>query len=282
MKLAFCSLLFACAWTASAVDVGSLVRTGLVLPDTVLQHQSEIGISSEQADHLRKLYADAQQEGKGLEAAVKEQQQAFDAAVKNPETTPAAASEQLKQLLEAEAALKQLQLRTLLKLRDELSPEQRTRALKLGTEDAITSDPIEARLREKGMKLKAAFEAIGVPPPEALKTKGEALEALVKEGRLSEAEKALDALIKETGLDEIAATPTAVDFGKYEPGTTDLPALQDRYTAVRTKAGKVIYLPTLRLLAQGRDELEKAKTAEDATRVARILTWAEGILDKQP
>ena len=132
------------------------------------------------------------------------------------------------------------------------------------------------------MKLKAAYEAIGVPPPEALKTKGEALEALVKEGRLPEAEKALDAVIKETGLDETATAAPPVDFDKYEPGTTDLPALQDRYAAVRTKAGKVTHLPTLRLLAQGRDELEKAKAAEDATRVARILTWAEGILDKQP
>ena len=281
MKLTLCALLFTFAWTVSAVDVSTLVRTGLVLSDTVLQHQSEIGISSEQADRLRKLYDGAQQEAKPLETAVTAQQQAFDAAVKNPETTASAAAGQLKQLLEAEAAIKQLQLRTLLQLRDELSPEQRQRALKLGTKDAITRDPLETRLKEKGMKLKAAFESTGLQLPEALKTKGEALEALVKEGRLDEAEKALDAAIKETGLDEAVAT-TAVDFDKYEPGVTELSALQERYATVQARAGKVIHLPTLKLLLQGRDELEKAKAAEDATRVARILTWAEGILDKQP
>ena len=39
---------------------------------------------------------------------------------------------------------------------------------------------------------------------------------------------------------------------------------------------------TEKQILQEWDELEKAKAAEDATRVARILTWAEGILDKQP
>ena len=278
MKHFLCALVS--ATSVHAIDVGALVRTGLVLPDTLLQHQSELGISAEQADHLRKMADDARQEGRPLEEAVKQQQEAFDTALKNLETPSAAASEPLKALLDAEAALKQLQLRTLLKLRDELSPEQRKKALKLGKTDALTHDPLEARLKDKGMKVKTAFESLGIQLPESLKSKAAAIESQAREGRLSEAEKSLDLLIKETGVDE-AAPATTVDFDKFEPGATEISTLQERYQAVTAKAGEVTHLPTLKLLVVGRDELEKAKAAEDATRVAKILTWAEGILNKK-
>ena len=282
MKSLLCLAIVSFAASASAVDVGALVRTGLVLPDTVLQHQSELGISSEQADRLRKMYDEARQEGQPLDAAVKQKQEEFDTALKNFETTPAAAAEQLKNLLDAEAALKQLQLRTLLKLRDELSPEQRKKALKLGKSEALSQDPLQARLKEKGMKVKTAFEGLGIPTPEGLKSKAENIEAQVREGRLAEAEKALDVLIKETGVDELAAASANVDFDKFDAGATDVPTLQERYKAVIAKAGEVTHLPTLKLLVQGKDELEKAKATEDATRVGKILTWAEGVLAKKP
>ena len=282
MKSLLCIVIVSFAASASAVDVGALVRTGLVLPDTVLQHQSELGISPEQADRLRKMYDEARQEGQPLDAAVKQKQEEFDTALKNFETTPTAAAEQLKGLLDAEAALKQLQLRTLLKLRDELSPEQRKKALKLGKNEALTRDPVQARLKEKGMKVKTAFEGLGIPTPESLKAKAENIEAQAREGRLAEAEAALDLLIKETGIDELTAAPANVDFDKFDAGATDVPTLQERYKAVATKAGEVTHLPTLKLLVQGKDELEKAKATEDATRVAKILTWAEGVLAKKP
>jgi hypothetical protein len=51
---------------------------------------------------------------------------------------------------------------------------------------------------------------------------------------------------------------------------------------VGENAKDVVRLPVLRALLKGRDALEKAKAAEDVDAVARILTWAEGVLGIQP
>ena len=282
MKLITPLLVFITTIAVHAVDISNLVRAGLVLPDTVLQHQSELDISPDQAERLHKLADATRKEGQGLEATVKQEQDAFDALVKNLETSQEAALAQLDKLLTAEGALKQLQLRTLLKLRDALSPEQRKRALKIGSKEAILRDPVESRLKEKGLKVRTAFESLGIRSPKSLTAKAEAIESLVHEGRLAEAEKGLDDLIKETGVNEPVTAAASIDFGTFEPGSIEVSTLQQRYTAVEEKAAKVTHLPTLKLLLHGRDELEKAKASEDATKVGRILTWAEGILGKVP
>lgn len=258
----------------------SLVRTGLVAPDTLLRHQTELGITPDQAERLRRLVDEAQQQSQGLEAALKEQQQVFEKAVQSPETKADAGRDQLKKLLDAEAALKQLQLHTLLGIRAELTPEQRDQALKLGAADAEQREPLEARLKEKGQKLRNAFESTAVELSETLKGRASEIAKLAGQGRLAEAEQALDALAKEAGLDE-PVQAEAIDFDKYETGATDMPSLQDRYASVKERARQVIHLPTLKKLLQGRDELEKAKASEDVNRVARILTWAEGVLAKK-
>jgi len=265
---------------ASAIDMTSLARTGLVLPDTLVQHQSELGLSADQGERLRKIVEDAQQQGQSLEAAVKERQQALEGALQNNDTKAEAAAEQLKLLLDAEAAVKQLQLKTLLSVRAELTPEQRAQAQKFSSKDAEKRDPIESRLKEKAKKLRGAFESIGLQTPKKLKARGEEIEQMARNGDLAKAEEAVDHLAKEIGLEEKADSPS-VDFDKFEPGTTEISALKERYDNVLEQAKEIIHLPTLRLLIQGRDELEKAKAAEDATRVARILTWAEGVLAKK-
>ena len=279
MKFHLCALILAAAPLVHAADM-SLARTGLVAPDTLLRHQTELGITPDQAERLRRLVDEAQQQSQGLEAAVKEQQQVFEKAIQNPEAKADAGRDQLRKLLDAEAALKQLQLHTLLGIRAELTPEQRAQALKLGAAEAEQREPLEARLKEKGQKLRNAFESAAVELSETLKGRASEIAKLAGQGRLAEAEQALDALAKDAGLDEPVQTE-AIDFDKYETGATDVPALQDRYAAVKDRARQVIHLPTLKKLLQGRDELEKAKAAEDDNRVARILTWAEGVLAKK-
>jgi len=281
MKHHLCLFLLAVAPIAGAVEITTMTRTGLVLPETLQKHHGDLDLSSDQTTRLQQLVEEAKTKAQGLETTLKEQQQAFENAVQNLETKADAASDQLKKLLDAEAAVKQLQLSTLLAIRAELTPEQRAQALKFSATDALHQQPLEARLKEKGARLAAAFGATGVQPSDELKARGEAIMALVKDGRLDEAAKSLDKLASETGLDEPATNPEAIDFDKFDPGATDLPTLKDRYDAVEAQAKKVIHLPTLKLLIQGRDELEKAKAAEDATRVARILTWAEGVLAKK-
>ena len=274
-------LVLSFATVASAVDLSTLARTRLVLPETVIAHASELGFTSDQESKL-KAYADEMRPKiAALEATVREEQSKLEQAIQAPTATVEATSSTLDQLLAAESAVKHAQLKVLIELRDMLTPEQRAKAIALAGKDGASKGPLEQRVTAKADRLRQAYEQLGVTPPESLKEKGAVIEQLMRDGDLAGADAKLDALAKEVGLDE-AAADVPVDFKKFDPGSTDLDTLKQRYADATAKAKLVTKLPTLRLLAKGRDELEKAKAAEDAEGVARILTWAEGILSAQP
>jgi Spy/CpxP family protein refolding chaperone len=278
MKLIFLIPVLAAHVAAAATfDLASLNRTNLVSPDIVRAHASELGFSAEQESALKTLADEAKSKIEALEAAVREQKQLLEDVVKDSDVKTEAATAQLGKLIEAESALKHLQLTKLLELRALLTPAQRAQAFELARKESQTREPVEARIKSKAAALRAAWTQLAIEPPEALTAKGAAIEQLARDGKTDEADKALDALIAETGLNAPVAD-TAIDFTKFETGSTDLETLKSRYESVGARAKELTSLPTLRLLLKGRDELEKAKAAEDAEGVARILTWAEGIL----
>ncbi len=279
MKRQLYALLLIITSAAQAVDVASLVRNGLVTPETLAAHHSELGLTSEQEAQLKSLVDEAKQQYTTLDGTLRGEQQKLEAMLRNTEAKHEVAAEQLKKLIEVETTMKLLQLRTLLSIRAALTPEQQAKAVALMQKTSVDQGPVKARIKAKADKLKEAFDTLGIQPSEALKAKGAEIEKLASDGDIVGAEKALDTLIADTGLDEPAPTEV-IDFGKFETGSTDLSTLQERYKNVDQLAREVIRLPTIRLLLQGRDELEKAKSAEDAERVARILTWAEGVLAK--
>lgn len=63
------------------------------------------------------------------------------------------------------------------------------------------------------------------------------------------------------------------DFAKYEPGSTGLETLRQRFEALQA-AG--------REMSQAKGAFEEAKAAQDADKVGRTLTYAEGRLKKRP
>ena len=71
-----------------------------------------------------------------------------------------------------------------------------------------------------------------------------------------------------------------VDFSKFEPGSTDVQTLQERFEAIQSAAREIISLPLLRELLQAKTAFEAAKEAQDAEKVGRILTYAESRLKK--
>ena len=184
-------------------------------------------------------------------------------------------------VLEAEAAVKQLQLRTLIGVRDVLTPEQLGKAKKLGPPKmAAAKGTSESAVMAKANQLRAAVEALGVPPTEAMKTRGAEIEALIKSGELGAADLALDKLMEDSHFKELEAEAEVVDFSKFETGSADLESLRQRFEAVQEAGREVLSLPLLRQMIQAKKTFEEAKEAQNAELVGRILTYVEGKLKK--
>ena len=71
-----------------------------------------------------------------------------------------------------------------------------------------------------------------------------------------------------------------MDFTKFEPGNTELDTLRERYERLQVAGQEIISLPLLRELLQAKAAFEAAKEAQDADKLGRILTYAEGKLKK--
>lgn len=287
MKSLLFTLLFVAVGWAPAANVEDWLKSGLLHPDFIASVKDELELTPDQQAKMTEQVQTARPQAEPLERAVKEEQKALNQLLQDSLATADAASAQLAKLIAAEAALKQLQLRVLIGLRDVLTPDQRLKARKLALQKNSDSkshlpDPpsTEAKLMAKVGRLKSALEILGTPPTEAMKARGEEIEAMIKKGEGKAADAALDQLIADSHLEELEVEPDAVDFAKFEPGSTDVESLKQRFEDVKTAANEIISLPLLRQLLQAKQAFEEAKEAQDAEKVGRILTYVEAQLKK--
>lgn len=255
------------------------LQKGLITPEMISAVKSELGLSSEQETSMQSILDAAREKAAPMETSVRERQQELNLLLKDAGTTAEQASQALTRLLDAEGPVKHLQLRTLLELRDLLSPEQQKKALSLAPRRLAGNDSIQTRVQQKAEKLRAAVESLGIKPTQAMSERGREIEDLIKSGAWAEADSALDKLSKESRADEPAGEE-APDFTQLEPGSTDLEDLRQRYTRVEEKAQELISLPRIRLFLRAKEAFEEAKAAQDAEKVGRILTWAERQLEE--
>ena len=281
MKTIVCSLLLLVTAGLHAANVEDWLKSGLLHPDLIASVREELALSEDQQSKLNAQLSEARQQAEPLEQAVKEQQKALNHLLKDTTTSAEAASVQLTKLIEAEAAVKQLQLRTLIGVRDVLTPDQLQKAQKLGPPKMAAKSGAESPVMAKAGKLRAAVEALGVPPTDAMKTRGAEIEALIKSGDLAAADAALDKLIEDSRFKELEAEDEVVDFSKFETGSADLESLRQRFEAVQAAGQEIISLPLMRQMIQAKKAFEEAKEAQDADKVGRILTYVEGKLKEQ-
>lgn len=279
MKNLLCCL-FLTAASLPAANVEEWLKSGLLHPDLIASVREELALTEEQQAKLNSQLSEARAQAEPLEQAVKEQQKALGQLLKDPSTSADVAAAQLTKLLDAEAAIKQLQLRALIGVRDVLTPEQLAKVKKLGPPKLAAGGGLEAKVQEKAGKLRAAVEALGVPPTEAMKYRGEEIEKLMKSGQFADANTQLDELMEDSHVKELEVAVEKVDFAKFEPGSTDLETLRERYESVKTAGQEILSLPLLRELLQAKTAFEAAKEAQDAEKVGRILTYVEGKLKK--
>ena len=249
----------------------------MITPEMIASVKDHLELTPSQESQMNALVAEVKEKGLPLEKKMREEQKALAKILRQPKSTSETADLALTRLLDAEAAVKHLRLRTLLDLRDMLTPDQQKKAVSLTPGRQMKGDGSESRMRGKASRLRAAIDALGVPPTRALQERGATVEALVHQGDLAGAEKALDQLIRESDA-EAAATPVNLDFSQFAPGDTEVESLKQRYQAVESSAQSVVSIPLIRKLLQGKEALEAAKAAEDPVMVGRILTWAEGVL----
>lgn len=271
----------------AASNADEWLKSGLLQPDLVASVSEELALSPEQQEKLNQLLEAARAEAVPLEKAVKKQKVGLNQVLQDYQSSYEQASAQLTKLIEEEARLKQLQLRVLLEIRSVLTVEQVEKAKRLGAPKLASqvggregrgSVKMPAKLGEKLNQLKTAAEGLGVPPTQALQQRGDEITALVKKGDMQAAEAAADRLLEDSHLKELTTEPVEVDFSKYEPGVTDVATLQQRFESVKTASQKVVSLVMIRDLLKAKEAFEKAKEAQDAEQVGRILTYVEGCL----
>jgi Spy/CpxP family protein refolding chaperone len=272
-------LILLCTTVLAFAGPEAWLQSGLVTPETITSLKSELDLTPEQEEKMQSIVTAARSEGESLEQAVREQQKSLNDLLRTRETTADAASSALAKLLEAEAPVKQLQLRALIQLRNLLTLEQQRKAEKLAPGHVVKSDGIELRVKQKAEKLRAAVESLGVKPTNAMSERGAEIEGMIRAGDWKAADAAIDKLTLESGADEPEVT-TELDFTQFEPGNVDLEALKERYQTVQDKGQSVISIPMVRQMLKAKEAFEAAKEAQDAEKIGRILTWAEQQLEK--
>jgi hypothetical protein len=277
MKL-FCLFIIALALSAKAGPEAWL-QHGLIMPETIANLTAELELTADQETKMLAIVKEAKTAAEPLEAAVKQAQKTFNAALKNRETTVAAAESALTQLLETEAPVKQLQLRTLIQLRDSMTPEQQKKAMQLSSSKLVKKTDLAPSVRAKAEKLRVAVDSLGIKATQAMTKRGAEIEVLIRQGKWAMANEELDRLTQESGANEPESTE-APDFNREAPGNVDLEVLKERLADVQAKAESIISLPLIRQFIQAKKALEEAKEGQDADRVGRILTWGERQLAK--
>lgn len=264
-----------------AANLEDWLESGLLHPDLIASMRDELELTDDQQTKLTAQLGEAREVAEPLELEVKAQKKALHDLLKQPGTGADAAAARLAKLIEAEAAVKQLQLRTLIGVRDLLTPGQRQKARGLTPPKMAVKEDLEAGLDKKAGQLRKALESLGIPPTEAMKERGDDIQALVKSGQFAAAAAALDRLIEDSHFKELEAEPDEIDFTQFEPGSTDLDSLRERYEAVQVAGQQVISLPLVRELLQAKAAFEEAKAAQDAEKVGRILTFVEEKLGRK-
>ena len=259
-----------------------LLKAGLLSPEIIQKIKPELELTAEQESKMTAIVSEAREKGSSVESAFKEQQKTLHQMLREPSTTADAASAVLTKVLASEGEVKQLQLRTLIALRDVLTPEQQKKAAKLSLSKAVVqSSDLEASVKAKANKLRAAVDALMEKPTEAMAYRGGEIETMIKNGDWTSADAALDSLIKDSGVNEPEEASAAPDFSTFEPGDTNLDALQSRFETVKERAQEIISIPVMRRMLKAKEAFEAAKAAQDAEAVGRILTFAEKELDKK-
>jgi hypothetical protein len=180
---------------------GDPIHSLLISPDVLIHHRAEIGLSDKQVQQIRTRL---EKVGRQVQEV---QERANDAMGRLAELLSAdrvdeeAALNQLNEVLAMEKDQKRLQLRIMIQIRNELTPQQRQVAAKIGR-TVTSNEGLEQRLKAKLSRIEHVVQTraeAGRPPFDAVGLMQKFPE-LMQNGQVRKAEALLDRVITMLGL----------------------------------------------------------------------------------
>ncbi|MBC8351872.1 MAG: periplasmic heavy metal sensor [Planctomycetes bacterium] len=197
-------LTFVIACVASAESPQrSPVDALLISPDVVMRFREQIGVTEEQAARIRAGYEEAKPKVDLARQAVNEATGRLAELLSSEDVDEDATLKQLDVLLSAENNLKRLHMQVMIRLRNELSSQQRKIAIQVQQAHKSADNP-EMRLKAKLSRIEKEIQtrAQGGHPPFDVVGLMQKFPELMQNGQAREAEALLDRVMKILALEQ--------------------------------------------------------------------------------
>ncbi len=208
--------------TAQQRPDGPLQRL-LISPDVLLRQQAEFDLSEVQVQHIQALLEETEPAMQQLQQQANHSMARLAESLSNDDADVAATLQQLDQFLEIEKEHKLLQMRTMIRARNELTAAQREAASKFNHSqnfDGGLEQRLQAKLTRVQMELRSRAQA-GAPPMEAMEMLQQ-FPVLLQSGQVQEAEQLLERIMGVLNVD-MARGPEAHQFPMPPEPARDLP-----------------------------------------------------------
>src|SRR5437773_6236217 len=201
--------------TLAAPTPSDTIAEQVFPPEMLQQARQEIGFTEAQQDWLRQKIEEVSARAQELQQRLQREVEALAEVAKPDRVEEAKLLAQLDKVLDAERAVKRLQLATLVAIKNQLTPEQQARLRSLRVqlvaqagEAASQQAALKTRLEVKITRIHAAVQQWqeGGGDPSAVGQIMQEFEPLMKQGKHKEAEAVLDRALSELG---IGAAPKA-------------------------------------------------------------------------
>ena len=169
----------------------------MFLPELILQHREELELTAEQIERIRGHIRGATTDAVQAEKRVEPETRRLSGLLAAENVDESAALAQLDKMLDAEREVKRVHLRVLIRIRNELTTEQRG-ILAAKQKQAPRPDELQRRLRAKLSRIQKEVQRrarAGQPPAEVLRLMP-SFEKEMKAGRPEAAEAVLDRILK--------------------------------------------------------------------------------------
>ena len=197
----------------------------LIPPELVMRNRSEINLDDDQIQQIGKITGEFREKVESLQRTVEQHNQKLITLLQSDSVEEVVALKQLQAYLDAEQKLKQTHFTAMIRVRNVLTAEQRTKLIakrramrRTQANNAATTrtpNKTELRLRAKLEKIRTEVEsraANGTPPREAAKLMKE-FSGNMQKGRIDEAEAILDRVMKMLDLSDNTQSPRPASDG---------------------------------------------------------------------
>lgn len=169
----------------------------LIRPDVVFRHRDKLGVSDEQWERIRATIEEAGSVAESLQAKTNQAMGKLAELLSSDSVAEEAALEQLDQVLAAEKEQKRLHMKIMVRLRNELTAEQRKVAEQLQRSE-YPAEGREQRLKDKITRIQDAMQArarAGQRPTEVI-AQMQKFPELMQAGQVNEGEALLDRVME--------------------------------------------------------------------------------------